>query len=84
MTKLLEKAFHKASSLPEDVQDAIAQNLIKEMGWESKWDDTLASSQDALENMGLKALKEFKDGSQERGKEKVKITLFPCIWSHIP
>ena len=72
MTKLLEQAFSKASSLPEDVQDTIALNLIKEMEWESKWNDTLSSSQDALEDMGLKALKEFKDGkTKEQGFDEL-------------
>ena len=37
MTQLLEQAFKKASSLPEDLQNSIAQVLINEMEWDKQW-----------------------------------------------
>lgn len=68
MTKMLEQAFAKASSLPDELQDAVAQNLLQELEWESQWDATLEENQDAMEDMALKALEEFKQGkTSEQG-----------------
>ena len=63
MTKLLNEAFQKASSLSEDLQDQLAQRLLEEMQWEAAWDDSLDRSQDELDALADKALKEFQDGN---------------------
>jgi hypothetical protein len=66
MTKHLAEAFHKASQLPEGLQDELARELLEELEWESRWDTTLASSQEALARLAEKALKEYTDGNQRR------------------
>jgi len=63
MTKLLNEAFKKASGLSEDLQDQLAQRLLEEMQWEAAWNNTLDRSQDELDTLADKALKEFQDGS---------------------
>ena len=50
MTKLLERAFKKASQLPEVEQNALAKWVIEEIESESKWDKAFSSS----ENIYLK------------------------------
>lgn len=65
MTALLEKVFQQASTLPDDLQDSIAQNLMKELEWELNWDESLKSSQNTLDTIGLAALKEFKASKTE-------------------
>jgi hypothetical protein len=62
MTSLLKEAFEKASRLPPDLQDQIAQHLLDEIEWEFKWDKTLASSDDLLEKLANKAIKDFEAG----------------------
>ena len=62
MTKLLAQAFQKASRLPNSLQDQLAQELLEEIEWESRWDETLANSQDKLDKMADKALREYKAG----------------------
>ena len=63
--KLLEQAFTKVSSLPDELQDTIAQNLIQEVEWESQWEDTLSANQESVDDMALKALQEFKEGKTD-------------------
>ena len=68
MTKLLTEAFQKASSLPEDLQDQIAQELLEEMEWEGRWEQTLAGSQDKLDRLAEKAEQAYRSGkTQEMG-----------------
>ncbi len=68
MTALLQEAFEKASSLPEDVQEILARELIEEIESESRWDKTLANSQPLLEQLTLKAMREYKEGrTEEKG-----------------
>jgi len=72
MTKLLKKAFDKATKLPIALQDQIAQELINEIEWEMKWDDTLENSGDLLEHLAKKALEEFECGkTQEKGIDEL-------------
>ncbi len=66
MTDLLSKAFQKVSKLPENLQDEVATQLLEDMEGELKWDETLAKSQNELEKMSDKALKEF---GEKRTKE---------------
>ena len=62
MTELLIKAFEKASKLPPEAQDDIARQILEDLVAESKWDETLAGSQDQLEKLAEQALAEFKAG----------------------
>src|SRR6058998_973741 len=41
MTKLLERAFHKAAALPENEQDALAKFLLAEIEDEAQWEAAL-------------------------------------------
>jgi RNA 3'-terminal phosphate cyclase len=72
MTNLLAQAFQKASQLPEDVQDEIASELLDEIEWESRWDKTLADSQDKLDQLAQKALDEYQSGkTKEMGFDEL-------------
>jgi hypothetical protein len=66
MTKLLERAFHKAAALPENEQDAFARFLLAEIEDEAKWDAAFAGSQDELARMAKEALGEYKAGKTKR------------------
>lgn len=72
MTKLLAKAFEKASQLPENLQDELARALIDELTWEAHWDGTLAESSDHLDKMGEKALEDYRAGrTKEMGFDEI-------------
>jgi hypothetical protein len=62
MTKSLEKAFAKASSLPDEAQEQLAEQLSEDIEGELKWDQTLADSQDQLEKMADKARRAQREG----------------------
>ncbi len=62
MTNLLTLSFEKASELPDDLQDQLAQELLDEIEWESCRDSTLEKSQDKLEKLAEKALREYRAG----------------------
>ena len=62
MTDLLEQAFAKASKLPPQEQDVIADWLLKELESENRWDGSFAESQDALSKLGSEALAEHRQG----------------------
>jgi hypothetical protein len=62
MTTLLEKAFKKASILPNDIQDEIAEQLLEDIESEEKWQTAFINSQDKLEKLADKALEDFKSG----------------------
>jgi hypothetical protein len=66
MTDLLSQAFERASKLPDDIQDQIALDLLEEIEWESRWDQTLADSQDKLERMAEKAAEEYRAGKTKK------------------
>jgi hypothetical protein len=55
MTALLEKAFTKASRLPRAIQEQLASQILEDMDGELKWDQSLADSQNLLEEMAKKA-----------------------------
>ena len=68
MTKLLAQAFEKAATLPDDLQDALARELMEELAWEAQWDKTLSESVDDLDSIAGKALDEYRAGhTQEKG-----------------
>ncbi|MFA4835718.1 MAG: hypothetical protein WC749_06610 [Dehalococcoidia bacterium] len=72
MTSLLQDAFEKASKLPADLQDQIAQTLLVEITWEEQWDETLLNSQDLLERMANHAISEFEAGkTHEKGFDEL-------------
>ncbi len=58
MTKLLEKAFIKASTLPEAEQDMVAQSLLDDLESEERWDEAFADSQDELSKLADEALRD--------------------------
>ncbi|MES2709506.1 MAG: hypothetical protein V4726_23115 [Verrucomicrobiota bacterium] len=62
MTQLLERAFSKASKLPEKEQDAVASFLLAELESEQRWSESFASSQEALSALADEALQEFSAG----------------------
>jgi hypothetical protein len=62
MTGLLEKAFAEISKLPRQEQDAIAVWILEELASERRWEETFASSTDALAQLADEALAEFRAG----------------------
>ena len=62
MTELLAKAFEQASELPSRLQDELARQILEDLIGESKWDETLARTQDQLEKLGDEALAELRAG----------------------
>jgi hypothetical protein len=62
MTRLLKKAFDEASQLPEDAQDALAQQLLDEIASEEAWGAALEGSADALAELADEALREHHTG----------------------
>lgn len=72
MTKLLERAFKKASKLPEVEQNAFVKWVMEELATERKWEKAFEGSEDILDRLADEALYE-----QEAvmGKEKIAITL---------
>ena len=62
MTELLEKALAEVSKLPGDEQDRIARFLLLGLEDEASWDNSFASSQDALAGLADEALAEHRLG----------------------
>jgi hypothetical protein len=62
MTKLLEKAFKKASELPEAEQNALAKWLLEELESEKKWEKQFAESEDVLDRLADEAVETHKKG----------------------
>jgi len=62
MTKLLEKAFKKASQISEIDQNTLARWLMGELEAERKWDQMFAESEDILDVLADEALNAFKRG----------------------
>lgn len=62
MTKLLEKAFKKASQLPGVEQNALARWMLEELEAEKKWDKIFAESEDILDKPADEALEAYKEG----------------------
>ena len=60
MTRLLEKAFKKASKLPEVEQNAVAKWLLEELEAEGKWSKLFAESEDILEKLADEALEDHR------------------------
>lgn len=62
MTQLLERAFEKASKLPDDVQDSLATLMLEELDSERYWDKVFASSPEVLSSLAAEALAEHRAG----------------------
>ncbi len=62
MTRLLEKAFKKASRLSEIEQNMLAKWLLKELEAEKQWDQSLAGSEHILDRLADEALAAHKRG----------------------
>jgi hypothetical protein len=60
MTKLLKKAFERASELPDIDQNALAKWLLEELEAEKKWEATFVGSEDALDLLADEAIREHK------------------------
>ena len=69
MTELLEKAFAKASKLPQAEQDLLAQSLLDDLAAEEKWDKTFTDSQDELAKLADEVLAEHRAGKTRRLEE---------------
>jgi hypothetical protein len=66
MTKMLEKAFKKASALPEHDQDVLAEWLLEELKSEARWQELFAKSQDGLSRLAAEALDEHRRGKTKK------------------
>jgi LPS sulfotransferase NodH len=62
MTKLLEKALEKISSLPQEEQDAIAGQILAELEDEAGWAKRFAAHGDKLRRLAYEALAEHGKG----------------------
>lgn len=58
MTQLLEKAFNKLSSLPDEEQDSFASFIMSQLESEAKWDGLFSNSQDILAHLASEAIAE--------------------------
>ena len=62
MTKLLEKALEKLSTLPEDQQDAIGSQILAEIEDEAAWGKRFAGQGAILRRLADEALAEHHRG----------------------
>ena len=62
MTKLLERAFKKASKLPDVEQNTLAKWVLEELEAEGRWEKTFAGSEDVLDKLADEALEAYKRG----------------------
>lgn len=74
MTELLKQAFDKASTLPEELQDVIAEELLADIEAEGRWDETFKKTGDKLGKLADKALEEWKT-KVKGGKMELKIKI---------
>lgn len=65
MTELLEKAFAAAAELPEDEQNFIASQILKDVEEEKRWQETFAKDPDKLRRLEERALAEVRAGRTE-------------------
>jgi len=72
MTELFAQAFKKASKLPEDLQDALARELIEELACEARWNETLSEPSGNLDDLAEEALNDYHAGhTHEKGFDKL-------------
>jgi hypothetical protein len=72
MTEQLEKAFARASQLPAEEQDALAEWLLAELASEERWQRTFDYSAERLAGLAQEALREHRAGrTQELDPERL-------------
>lgn len=64
-TKLLERAFQEAASLPEDAQNEFAVWVLEELAHEARWNHLLKESQQALSQLAAEARQEYRKDDAE-------------------
>ena len=62
MTRLLEKAFKRASKLSDLEQNTFAKWVLGELESEKKWEEMFAGSEDMLDKLSDEALDEHRQG----------------------
>ena len=62
MTKLLEKAIEKISSLPQEEQDVIASQILAELEDETAWAKQFAAPDGKLRRLAEEARAEHRQG----------------------
>lgn len=62
MTTLLERAFAEANKLPDDAQDRLAVELLRDLADEAKWEQAFAGSPAVLERLASEAMAEYRAG----------------------
>lgn len=62
---MLEKAFEKASELPEEDQDDFAAFILDELTSVRRWVEAFEESQEELEQLAAEALNEHEAGETE-------------------
>ncbi len=65
MTKLLNNAFERVSSLDEIEQNIFARFILDEVESETKWNKSFASSEDILLVMADEAISDFNSKKTE-------------------
>ena len=66
MTKLLEKAFEKASKLSEAEQNVIAKWLLEELEIERSWEKSFSESEDVLDYLVKETIDTYEKGNTNR------------------
>jgi hypothetical protein len=66
MATLLSKAIKRIETLPQELQDEIAVQLLEDLESESKWQRTLAKPQNKLDQLAEKALQESAAGETKK------------------
>ena len=66
MTKLLEKAFEKASKLPENEQNVIAKWLLEELESERNWEKSFSESEDVLDILVKETIDAYEKGKTDQ------------------
>ncbi len=66
MTKLMTKAIEKIETLPEEIQDEIAGQLLEDIESEQGWQRDLAKPQPKLRQLAEKALRESEAGKTKK------------------
>jgi hypothetical protein len=73
MTNLLAEAFRKAQSLPDYLQNELAEQLIEDIENEIKWQQVLSQPQDMkLDQIAAKSLRDSMNGkTKEMGFDEL-------------
>jgi len=62
MTRLLKRAFDKASKLPPKAQDSLGAWILEELADEARWNETFARTQDQLARLADEVRSQVKAG----------------------